>query len=173
MKMTLESVRLLMEQTEPKCASCCNCEGNCLSTTCPCFLHSKYCCDGCKCQKCRNKKEYEQERVASFEQHLLENPLAFTSDDSINQEEYTAISNFAMLTNSVDTEPFTLEKEEKPLAYVLTPKVLELSIATILSAANESLKTAKDPNTFEEAVENSVAAEFQDILQQIQNRLEK
>lgn len=171
--LTLVSVRLLMEQAEQKHNQCCNCEGDCLSTSCPCFLHSRHCNSNCKCHNCKNKPENETERAAAFESYLLDNPLAFTSDDSINQDEYTAISNFAMLTNSVDTEQFALEKEEKPLSKVLSPQVLELSIKTILSAANEYIENAEESSTFEEGVENSVASEFLNILRQVQNRLEK
>ena len=162
-----------MESSQQKQPLCCSCEGNCLCKECKCFMQGKYCGPDCKCPNCHNKPEFEAERVEVIRKILEENPLAFTPDDSLNQDEFTGITNFAMLTNSVNTEPFNLQKQEKLISKFLIPRVLELSVVTILSAANEALDKSKDPKSFEEEVENSIASEFQDILKQVQNSIEQ
>jgi hypothetical protein len=152
------------------------CEGNCLTINCPVFRKGQYCGPECHCPNCHNRPEYENERNEMFKKILLENPLAFTGEYPLSPEEFTSISNFAILTNSVDTEPFKLVEEEKPLSKVLVPKInslMELSIATIFSAANEALKNSKDKNTYEEEVENSIVSEFQNIIVQISNSVEQ
>lgn len=149
----------------------CHCNGNCLNEQCPFFMKGKYCNKNCKCPNCRNKPEFEAERSAAFIQILFKNPLAFTPEEPLTQDELTAISNFAMLTKSVNKDPFKLEPQETPLSKVISPKVLELSVVTIISAANEILDTSKNQKTFEEDVENSVASEFNNILKQIQDRI--
>ena len=157
-----------MEQSECKHHHC-QCEGDCLGVECHCFMQGKYCGSDCNCPNCHNKPEFEHERVEAFRKILVENPRAFTSEESFSQEDFTAFSSFAMLTNSVDTQPFRLERDEKPISKVLTPKVLEMSIVTVLSAANEALFKVKDQKSFDEEVENLVASEFNDILQKIKN----
>ena len=151
----------------------CHCNGNCLNDKCPFFMRGQYCNPDCKCSDCQNKPEFESERSSAFVKILSNNPLAFTPEEPLTQDELTAIYNFAMLTKSVNTEPFKLQADVKPISKVITPSVLELSIVTIISAANEVLDNSKDPKTFEEQVENSVASEFENILQQIQNRVKQ
>ena len=159
-----------MEETKDRF---CECKGNCLNVSCPFFKVGKYCPDGCKCPNCRNKPQYENERRDAYLKILTENPMALTSEDSITQSDYISISSFAMLTQSVNSEPFKLKKEEKTLSKVMIPKVLELSVVTILSAANETLDSSKSPKSFEEDAENAVALEFQNILKKIESVIDE
>ena len=156
---------------ENKRETLCECGGNCLNEKCPFFMHGKYCSPNCKCKDCHNKPEFESERTNAFVEMLSKNPLAFTPEEPLSQDELTAIYNFAMLTKSVDTEPFKLQPDPKQISKVISPNVMELSVVTILSAANEILETNKDPKAFEEQVENAVASEFNNILEQIDHRV--
>ena len=96
--------------------------------------------------------------------------MAFTGEETITNEERSAIYNFAMLTSSVDSEEIQVKTRETTLSRLLTQEVLNQSIRTIMSAANEDLKTAT-PETFEERAENSVSTEFENVLQIIASRI--
>lgn len=148
----------------------CTCGDNCLNEKCPFFMRGQYCNSDCKCPNCRNKPEFENERLEAFTAILNQNPLIFTPEDQLTQDEFTAISNFAMLIKSVDTDPFKLKEQEK-LKSTIISRVLELSIATIISAANQALTNTKDPTKFEEEVENAVALEFKYITESIKDRI--
>jgi hypothetical protein len=71
-----------------------------------------------------------------------------------------------MLTSSVDSEPFRAEPRDSALSRILTPSVIRQAVKTVMSAANEDLKTATT-ETFEEHTENSVAREFENVLNTI------
>jgi hypothetical protein len=97
--------------------------------------------------------------------------MAFTAEDTLTQAECASICNFAMLTSSVDSEPFRAEPRETPLSKLLTPSVIRQAVKTVMSAANEDLATST-PETFEERTENSVAQEFENVLQTIVSHLQ-
>jgi hypothetical protein len=120
----------------------------------------------CQCPHCANNEDHAAERLAAIETILLQNSMAFTTEDTLSQEECASICNFAMLTSSVDSEPFKAEPRESPLARILTPSVIRQAVKTVMSAANEVLKTAT-PENFDEHTENSVAREFQNVLSTI------
>jgi hypothetical protein len=92
--------------------------------------------------------------------------MAFTAEDTLDQEECAAICNFAMLTTSVDQEPFHVEPRETPLSRLLTPIVIRQAVKTIMSAANEELRSDA-ANSFDERTENCLAQEFDNVLQTI------
>lgn len=150
--------------SEPPHCSCTS--GDCLTLECSCFKHGKFCEHNCQNKDCRNNEQNAVERLAVIEKILLQNPMAFTAEDTLNQEECASICNFAMLTKSVDHEPFRPEHRETPLSKCLTPQVIRQAVKTVMSAANEDLKRVT-PETFEEKTENSVAQEFANVLQTI------
>lgn len=150
--------------------TCCNCtEGNCCSLTCPCF-HKGCICSRCQCQKCQNNSLSNPIRLAEIEKAAIIDPLAFTAEDTITQDEKAAMRSFAMLTSSVDDEEIQVKIRENTLSRLLIPEVLNQSIRTIISAANEDLKKA-DPETIQEKAENSVASEFENVLRIIADRI--
>ena len=156
----------MSEEKKESEGTCCNCTGDCLSLECACFKHGKFCDGNCHNENCRNNEEHAMERLAIMEKILLQNPMAFTAEDTLNQEECASICNFAMLTTSVDHEPFQPKHRETPLSKCLTQLVIKQAVKTVMSAANEDLKTAT-PETFEEKTENSFAQEFANVLQTI------
>lgn len=148
----------------------CNCESNCLTLNCPCFRRGRYCDHSCNCKKCKNNEEHAEERLEAIEQILSRDPMAFTAEETLNQEECASICNFAMLTSSVDAEPFKVVQRESPLSRLLTPDVINQAIRTVMSAANDDLKSATLEN-FEEHAENSVSKEFENVLITIVNHV--
>lgn len=148
----------------------CNCESNCLTLNCPCFRRGRYCDHTCNCKKCKNNEEHAEERLEAIEQILSRDPMAFTAEETLNQEECASICNFAMLTSSVDAEPFKVVQRESPLSRLLTPDVINQAIRTVMSAANDDLKSATSEN-FEEHAENSVSKEFENVLITIVNHV--
>lgn len=112
------------------------------------------------------------ERLRAIEKLLLQNPMTFTAEDTLNQEEFASICNFAMLTTSVDDTPFKAEHRETTVSRSLSDKVIKQAIRTVMSAANEDLKSAT-PDNFEEKTENSVAKEFGNVLQTIMDYVSK
>ena len=90
--------------------------------------------------------------------------MAFTTEDTLTPEEFSSISNFAMLTSSVDSEEFSIEPRETKLSKVLTQQVVKQAILTIISAGNES---DVNQENLEEKVENQVNLEFEIILNTI------
>lgn len=90
--------------------------------------------------------------------------MAFTTEDTLTSEEYSSISNFAMLTSSVDSEEFSVEQRETKLSKVLTQQVVKQAILTIISAGNEVVVNQEN---LEEKVENQVNLEFENILKTI------
>jgi hypothetical protein len=117
----------------------------------------------CTCPECANNEAHASERLIAIENLLLQNSMAFTAEDTLTPEECASICNFAMLTSSVDSEPFRAQPRDSPLSKILTPSVIRQAIKTVMSAANEDLKTAT-AETFEERTENSVAREFENVL---------
>ena len=159
-----------MQITEQHFKPCCDCrDGNCCSGTCPCF-HKGSTCSKCRCANCQNNSLSNPIRLAAIENIILRDPMAFTGEETITNEERSAIYNFAMLTSSVDSEEIQVKTRETTLSRLLTQEVLNQSIRTIMSAANEDLKTAT-PETFEERAENSVSTEFENVLQIIASRI--
>jgi hypothetical protein len=128
--------------------------------------------ESCACPDCANNEAHAADRLVAIENILLQNSMAFTAEDTLTQEECASICNFAMLTSSVDSEPFRAEPRESPLSKVLTPSVIRQAVKTVMSAANEDLKTAT-PETFEERTENSVAREFENVLGTIVRHITK
>lgn len=156
-----------MEQQVQQDDNTCSCtSGNCLTLECPCFKRGKYCDEKCKCVDCKNREEFAAERLQVIESILLKDSMAFTAEETLNQEECASICNFAMLTSSVDSESFKVEHRESPLSRLLTPEVINQAIRTVMSAANEDLKSA-NPENFEEHAENSVSKEFENVLNTI------
>lgn len=99
---------------------------------------------------------------------LAKDSKAFTSNDTIDPEEYASSSNFAMLM-SVDATPFEVEPrdpQENQIAKVLSKKVVVQAVRTVMSAACENPQ-GSTPEAFEEMAENSVAKEFQEVLNTI------
>lgn len=144
----------------------CHCESDCLNLNCPCFRRGRYCDPNCKCPKCKNNEEHARERLEAIEQILSKDPMAFTAEETLNQEECASICNFAMLTSSVDAQPFQVTPRESCLSKLLTSEVINQAIRTVMSAANDDLKSATSEN-FEEHAENSVSKEFENVLQAI------
>jgi hypothetical protein len=126
----------------------------------------------CGCPNCANNEEHAAERLTAIETILLQDALAFTAEDTLTQEECASICNFAMLTSSVDSEPFRAEPRESALSKILTPGVIRQAVKTVMSAANEDLRTATH-DTFEEHTENSVAREFENVLNTIVSHINK
>lgn len=150
---------------------CCGCkDGDCRSLSCPCFKKGAMCGPDCQCPKCANKREFQQDRLEQIENILLADPMSFTTEDTLTQEERSAILNFAMLTNSVDSEDIIVKPKVTSLTRLLSPQVLNLSIRTIMSAANEDLKKSP-PSLVEERAENSVSSEFENVLTIILQRI--
>ena len=148
----------------------CNCESDCLNLKCPCFRRGRYCDHSCNCKKCKNNEEHAEERLEAIEKILSSDPMAFTAEETLNQEECASICNFAMLTSSVDAEPFKVVQRDSPLSRLLTPDVINQAIRTVMSAANDDLKSATSEN-FEEHAENSVSKEFENVLITIVNHV--
>ncbi|KAH0785196.1 tesmin/TSO1-like CXC domain-containing protein [Histomonas meleagridis] len=145
----------------------CNCTGgNCLMLGCPCFKRGGLCGKDCKCTSCRNCEQYAVERMACIEQILSQTPGVFTTEESLTQEEYSSICNFAMLNSSVDSEQFQIEPRETKLSKVLVPEVINQAIRTIVSAGNEGQSNNADAE-FEEKAENQIIQEFENVLQTI------
>jgi len=130
---------------------------------CECFSRGNYCPSDCKCPDCHNNSRYDDERTKTIEKILLENPLAFTSKDSLNQEEYSAISKFARLTNSIDSEPFMLKESKRAPLPILKDKVLDLSFVTILSAAFDGANIHNE-KTIDEEAELTMVTELERTL---------
>ena len=150
--------------------TCCSCEkGNCLSKTCPCLLKGLHCNENCKCKECKNNLKNDLERTLEIEKILYENPMVFTSGESLNQDEFSAFSNFAKLIHSVDTEGFRLKEKLDNESKSFQIKILWHAIRTIFSAANESFKSSQNIG-FEESLENSMFNEFQYILELMNQR---
>ncbi|KAH0788515.1 CRC domain-containing protein TSO1-like isoform X1 [Histomonas meleagridis] len=158
-------MQLAKEETKCSCTT-----GNCLTLDCPSFKRGKYCDSSCTCQGCKNRAEFESERLAVIEKILVQNPLAFTGQDTLNQEEFDSIFNFAMLNASVDSEPFHSEPRETKLSKLLTTDVINQAIKTVMCAANDDIQNSTEEN-FEEHAENSVSKEFANVLQTIVNHL--
>ena len=118
---------------------------------------------------CKNCQAHEAERLDVMVDILTKDPTAFTANDMIDPEEYVSISKFAMLTTSVDATPFEVEprdQQQNPVAKLLSKKVVVQAVRTVMSAACENLK-GSTPDTFEEMAENSVAKEFEVVLDTI------
>jgi hypothetical protein len=98
--------------------------------------------------------------------------MAFTAEDTLSQDECAAICNFAMLTSSIDSEPFKAEPRESALSQLLTPTVIRQAIKTVMSAANEDLEAAT-PETFDERTENNIAREFENVMRTITSHLKE
>ena len=150
-------------------AKTCNCTGECLSLTCPCFKRGRFCGPSCECSACKNCQAHEGERLDVMVDILTKDPTAFTANDMIDPEEYVSISQFARLTTSVDATPFGVEprdQQQNPVAKLLSKKVVVQAVRTVMSAACENLK-GSTPDTFEEMAENSVAKEFEVVLDTI------
>ena len=98
-----------------------------------------------------------------MEELLSANPMAFTADDTLNQDECAAIFNFAMLTSSVDSEKFKAKPRDPSVSRLLTPQIVHLAIQTVMSSVNEDLENTIKGN-FEEKTENSIASEFNNVL---------
>ncbi|OHT16317.1 hypothetical protein TRFO_41889 [Tritrichomonas foetus] len=148
----------------------CNCDSDCLHLNCPCFRRGRYCDSTCKCPNCKNNETHAAERLEAIEQILTKDPMAFTAEETLNQEECASICNFAMLTSSVDAEPFKVTPRDSPLSRLLHSDVINQAIRTVMSAANDDLKSATSEN-FEEHAENSVSKEFENVLQTIVNHV--
>ena len=146
----------------------CHCDSDCLTLDCPCFRRGRYCDSNCQCPKCKNNEQHARERLEAIEQILSKDPMAFTAEETLNQEECASICNFAMLTSSVDAQPFQVTPRDSNLSRLLTPEVINQAIRTVMSAANDDLKSATSEN-FEERAENSVSKEFENVLQTIVN----
>jgi hypothetical protein len=150
----------------------CACSGgNCLTLECQCFLRGRMCNPAiCPCPDCKNNEEHTAERLTAIERILLQNSMAFTAEGTLTQEECASICNFAILTTSVNSEPFRVKPRETALSRILIPPVIKQAVKTIMSAANEELKV---PTTgdFEERTENSVAGEFENVLSTLMSHI--
>lgn len=149
---------------EPEIIKCtCGPEG-CCHLGCPCFKKGGICSHNCTCENCRNRSLTGQERIEAIEQCLAENSTCFTSSDALNQEEYSSISNFAMLSTSIDSEPFPTNAKTSPLK--ITQEITKLAVKTIICAATSKLrnKNSIDTSNLEEYTENCIASEFEIVL---------
>ena len=156
----------LQKEHNNKCK--CNCkDGNCLDMTCECFQKGKYC--DCDCPNCKNNEKFSDERLLAIEQILLQDPLAFTMKDTLNQDEHDSIFDFAMLTSSIDSENFSVERRDTRLSKLLTSEVIDQAIRTVMSAASNAIATESEH--FDEKAENSVSKEFENVLEKIVNLL--
>ncbi|OHS97858.1 hypothetical protein TRFO_35869 [Tritrichomonas foetus] len=145
-------------------ASLCNCtSGNCLSLECRCFRHGRLCKPNCPNPNCENNESHAEKRLAVMEELLSSNPMAFTGEDTLSQDECAAICNFAMLTTSVDAEKFRVEPKESHVSKLLAPDIVHQAIKTVMSSVNEDLDNST-PEAFEEKTENSIAQEFNSVL---------
>ena len=142
----------------------CNCTtGNCLSLDCKCFRHGKLCDHNCKNPNCENNEAHAEKRLAVMEELLSSNPMAFTGEDTLSQDECAAICNFAMLTTSVDSTKFKAAPKESLVSKLLTPDIVHQAVKTVMSSVNEDLEKSS-PETFEEKTENIIANEFNNVL---------
>ena len=74
---------------------------------------------------------------------------------------------FVVLTQSVDATPFEVEpRDQQQITKLLSRKVVVQAVKTVMSAASENLK-GSTPENFEEMAENSVAKEFETVLETI------
>ena len=103
----------MSEETTPKCE--CNCTGNCCDMNCPCFKRGGICSKNCNCPNCQNKSAWGEERTAAIEEILAKDSTAFTQTD-LSPEERTLISNFSMLSASIDSTPFKTQPRSSPLS---------------------------------------------------------
>lgn len=158
-----------MEPSKAPNSKCrCSCrDGNCLTTNCACFLKGKFC--DCDCANCKNNEKFSEERLAAIEQILLQNPMAFTTKESLDQDEHDSIFDFAMLTSSIDSENFHVERRNTRLSKLLTGEVIDQAIRTVMSAASNA--TRSDGGNFDEKAENSVSEEFENVLEKIASLL--
>jgi hypothetical protein len=131
-------------------------------------------CDAaaCSCADCQNNEAHAAERLAAIERTLLQNPMAFTAEGTLTRDECAAIGNFVIVMSSVDNEPFRVEPRETALSRVMIPSVIKQAVKTVMSAANEELKTPNTEN-FEERTENSIAREFENVLKTILRHVTK
>ena len=157
----------MSEEIAPKCE--CNCTGNCCDMDCPCFKRGSICSKNCKCPNCQNKSVWGEERTAAIEEILAKDSTAFTQTD-LNQEERSLISNFSMLSASIDSTPFKTQPRSSPLSRLLTPEVTGQAIKTVISAATRNLTI--EGNNNEESTENCVSAEFENVLKTVLNAVE-
>ena len=151
----------------------CSCGGDCLTLGCPCFKRGRFCDKSCKCPNCKNNESHSIERLEVIEQILTKDPMAFTAEETLNQEECASICNFAMLTSSVDATPFNVTPRDSSLSRLLTSDVINQAIRTVMSAANDKINELNNatPENFEELAENSVASEFENVLRTIVNHI--
>lgn len=145
---------------EPKDCGCTS--GNCLTLDCNCFKHGRFCKE-CHNPNCENNEEHSEKRIAAMEEFLSSNPMAFTGEDTLNQDECAAIFNFAMLTASVDVEKFQAKPRDPSISRLLNPKIVHQAIQTVMSSVNEDLAQT-DKGNFEEKTENNIASEFNNVL---------
>ena len=150
----------------------CHCEGGCLDDTCPCFLMGKMCGPNCSCTNCHNCEAYAEQRLAAIETKLLADPLAFTSERSLTPEKFEQICNFVMLTSSIDSEPFSVQPQTSKISKFVKPTIIKQAMVTVLSSPNELLRS-NNPKSFEENVENTIASEFLDVIEKIQEYISK
>ena len=141
----------------------CNCQGNCCQLECPCFKRGGVCGIDCKCINCENKSTTSLIRLESIEKILNKNPQAFTPLDGLNEDELSSITNFALISNSIDSEPFQIIPKITPLSKLLAPEVIDQAIKTVISAASQDLSNSNNTN-YEENLENSVSFEFERVL---------
>ncbi|EAY00253.1 hypothetical protein TVAG_449890 [Trichomonas vaginalis G3] len=146
---------------------CCCCNGNCLSLDCPCFKRGGICGPNCKCQNCKNKSGWDTERLNAIENMLSQNTVAFTSTDQLYPEEYNLISNFAMLSSSIDSEQFHSKQRDIPISRLLTQEVTQQAIKTVISAAHRQYNKQPAAENIEELLENCVSSEFENVLKAI------
>lgn len=142
----------------------CDCvSGNCLTLDCKCFKHGWLCKPTCKNPNCQNNERNDEKRLSAMEELLSMNPMAFTGDDTLSQDECAAICNFAMLTTSVDSDKFKVGQKTGSASKLLTPDIVHQAIQTVMSSVNEDLEKST-PEGFEEKTENSIALEFNNVL---------
>lgn len=151
----------------------CNCTNGCLSLDCPCFKRGGVCGPKCHCANCKNKSGWDEERLNVIENILAQNSVAFTSTEQLNPEEHKLISNFAMLSSSIDSEPFHSKQRNLPLARLLTQDVTSQAIKTVISAASRQVKKQSGSGNIEEALENCVSSEFENVLKAILDAVEQ
>ncbi|EAX96753.1 hypothetical protein TVAG_288530 [Trichomonas vaginalis G3] len=157
--------------TEECGCSCCN--GNCLLLDCPCFKRGGVCGPNCKCQNCKNKSGWDEERLAVIENVLSQKSVAFTSTDQLNPDEYNLISNFAMLSSSIDSEQFHSKQRDLPLSRLLTQEVTQQAIKTVISAAHRQYTKQQGEPNIEESLENCVSSEYENVLKAILTAIEQ
>ena len=87
-------------------------------------------------------------------------------------QKFEQICNFVMLTSSIDSEPFSVQPQTSKISKFVKPTIIKQAMVTVLSSPNELLRS-NNPKSFEENVENTIASEFLDVIEKIQEYISK